>query len=274
MINFLLYVIFYFVENTIAKREMYANMNYNYKKENLSWFRSIHNLISDFLLFFSPKKEKRIRNQTYIEFQNKLAFKKKRRNNLIKKKKQEYIDNLDSTVIENNVMDFYNSKTDYHTEAIMLPNYHIMTIRKNSDPLLDKENIIDIMIGLKNNENYIAEYGLSSLTDVKDAELIDLNDFEFRFENQVDIERNIELLEILDSDHLKIRNLKDFYSSSIHYQPNFNNLKEKKVLKNGDNTIIYLDREDFEVFDRLPNTYPDKKTLILEDEITIELLLS
>jgi len=232
---------------------MYANMNYNYNKENLSWFRTIHNLVSDFLLFFSSEIEKRISNQLYIEFQNKLAFKKKRSNKFVKKKKQEYLDNLGSTVIENIVMDIFNSKTDYHTEAIMLPNYHIMIIRKNSDPSLDKENIINILIGLKNNENYIAEYGLLSLTDVKDAELIDLNDFEFRFENKADIERNIELLQILDSDHLKIWNLNDFYSRSIHYEPIFNKLKEKKVLKRDDKTIIYLDRIDFEVFDRLPN---------------------
>ena len=267
-------VIFSFVENTITKSEMYANMNYNYNKENLSWFRTIHNLISDFLLFFSSKMEDRIRNQAYIEFQNKLIFKKKRRNKFVRRKKQEYINNLGSTAIEKKVMDFYNSKTDHHTEAIMLHNYHVMTIRKNSDPLLEKENIVDILIGLKNNEDYIAEYGLLSLADVKNTELIDLNDFEFRFENKEDIERNIELLQILDSDHLKIRNLNDFYSRSIHYEPIFNKLKVKKVLKRDDETIIYLDKIDFEVFDRLPDTYPDKKYLILEDEITIEPLLS
>ena len=235
-------------------------MNYNYNKENLSWFRTIHNLINDFLLYFSSEMGDRILNQAYIEFQNKLAFKKKRRNNFVRRKKQEYIDNLGSTAIEKRVMDFYN--------------YHVMTIRKNSDPSLDKENIVDILIGLKNNEDYIAEYGLFSLTDVKNAELIDLTDFEFRFENKEDIERNIELLQILDSDHLKIRKLNDFYSRSIHYEPIFNKLKKKKVLKRDDETIIYLDRIDFEVFDRLPNIYPDKKYLILEDEVTIELLLS
>ena len=249
-------------------------MNYNYNKENLSWFRTIHNLINDFLLYFSSELGDRILNQAYIEFQNKLAFKKKRRNNFIRRKKQEYLDNLGSTAIEKRVMDFYNSKTDHGTEAIMLYNYHVMTIRKNSDPSLDKENIVDILIGLKNNDDYIAEYGLFSLTDVKNAELIDLNDFEFRFENKEDIERNIELLQILDSDHLKIRNLNDFYSRSIHYEPIFNKLKKKKVRKRDGETIIYLDRLDFEVFDRLPNIYPDKKYLILEDEVTIELLLS
>ena len=113
-----------------------------------------------------------------------------------------------------------------------------------------------------------------SLIDNKNAELIDLNDFEFRFENKEDIERNIEILQIFDSDHLKIWNLNNFYSSSIHYEPNFNKLKEKKVLKRDDKTIIYLDRIDFEVFNRLPNIYPDKKNLIFEDEVTIELLLS
>ena len=253
---------------------MYVNTNYNNNKENLSRFRTIHNLNSDFPLFFSAEMAERIVHQAYSLFQNKLAFRKIRRNQFIRRKKQEYIDNLDSTEIEKKVMDFYNSQQNHHTEAIMLPNYHIMTIIKNSDPSLDKEKIVDILVGLKNNEDYIAEYGLFSIVNVGNPELIDLNDFEFRFEQKEDIERNIELLQILDSDHLEIHNLKDFYSRSIHYEPIFNKLKEKKVLKRDDKTIIYLDRIDFEVFDRLPNTYPDKKYLILDDDITIELLLS
>jgi len=249
-------------------------MNYNYNKENLSWFRTIHNLINDFILFFGSEVIDRIQNEVNIELQKKLAFKKKRRNNSVRRRKQEYIDSLSSAIIENKVMDFYNSETDHHTEAIILPNYHVMTIRKNSDPSLEKENIVDILIGLKNNENHIAEYGLLSLARSENAEFIDLNDFEFRFNNKEDLIRNIELLQILDSDHLKIRNLKDFYSRSIHYEPIFNKLKEKKVLKSDDQTIIYLDRIDFEIFDRLPNTYPDKKDLIFKDNVTIELLLS
>jgi len=156
----------------------------------------------------------------------------------------------------------------------MLNDYHVMTIRKNSDPLLDKEKIVQILINLKNNKNYIAEYGLSSIANINDRELIDLNDFNFRFENRADIERNIHLMQILDSDHLTIRNLDDFYSRSIHHEPIFNKLKEKKILKEDDRTIIYLDKIDFEIFDRLPNIYPDKKQAILEDEDVMRNLLS
>ena len=253
---------------------MYPNKNYNYNKENLSCFRTIHNLVSDFPLYFSFEVDYNIMDQATIEFHNKLVFKKKRWNKFVKRKKHEYVDRLDSNVIENKVKDYFNIKVGHHIEAIMLQNYTLMTISKNSDPSLNKEDIVDILIGLKNNERYIAEYGLVSPITVKNAELIDLKDFEFKFEKKEDIERNIELLQILDSDHLKIRNLKDFYARSIHYKPVFNKLKEKRVLKRDDETIIYLDRIDFEVFDRLPNIYPDKKCLILENKATIELLLS
>ena len=252
---------------------MYANLNYNNNKENLSRFRTIHNLNSDFPLFFSAEMAERIVHQAYRRFQNKLAFRKIRRNQFVRRKKQEYIDNLDSTEIEKKVMDFYNT-LNHHTEAIMLPNYHIMTISKNIDPSLDKEKIVDILVGLKNNEDYIAEYGLFSINNVGNPELIDLNDFEFRFEQKEDLERNIELLQILDSDHLKIHKLKDIYSRSIYHKPIFNKLKKKKVLERDGETLIYLDRIDFEVFDRLPNIYPEKKSVILADEDTIKYLLS
>jgi len=249
-------------------------MNYNYNKENLSSFRTIHNLIRDFPLFFSTELEIKIMNQAITTFRDKLAFKKKRENKFIRRRKQEYIDKLGPKVTEKKVMGFYNSKTGYHAEAIMLNNYHVMTIRKNSNPSLDKEKIVDILVNLKNNANYIAEYGLLSIANIKKVELIDLNDFEFRFEIKDDIERNIEILQILDSDHLNIRNLNDFYSRSIHYEPIFNKLKEKKILKEHDKTIIYLDKIDFEIFDRLPNIYPDKKHSIFQDEDMIGIILS
>ena len=249
-------------------------MSYKYNKVNLSWFRSIHNLIRDFQLFFSADIESKIWKKAIREFQNKLIFKKKRVNKFVRQKKQEYIDNLDQKEIEKIVMDFYNRNASHHTEAIMLNEYHVMTIQKNSNPLLDNEKIVEILINLKNNENYIAEYGLASVSDIKSVELIDLNDFDFRFENRADIERDIHLLQILDSDHLTIRNLNDFYSRSIHHEPIFNKLKEKKILKEDDRTTIYLDKIDFEVFDRLPNIYPDKKQAILEDDEVMRLLLS
>lgn len=249
-------------------------MSYKYHKVNLSWFRSIHNLIRDFPLFFSVDLESKIWKKAYREFQNKLIFKKIRINKFVRRKKQEYIEDLDQKEIENIVIDFYNSNASHHTEAIMLNDYHVMSIRKNSDPLLDKEKIVQILIHLKNNKNYIAEYGLSSIANINDIELIDLNDFNFRFENRADIERNIHLLQILDSDHLTIRNLDDFYSRSIHHKPIFNKLKEKKILKEDDRTLIYLDKIDFEIFDRLPNNYPDKKQAILEDEDVMRNLLS
>jgi hypothetical protein len=218
--------------------------------------------------------EIKIINQANNEFRDKLVFKKKRKNKFIRRKKQEYIYNLDPNDIEKIVMDFYNSKTDNHTEAIMLNDYCVMTIRKNTNPSLDKDKIVKILLNLKTNENYIAEYGSLSIGNIRNVELIDLKDFDFRFENKADIERNIQILQILDSDHLNIRNLKDFYSRSIHYEPIFNKLKEKKILKEGDRTTIYLDKIDFEIFDRLPNIYPDRKQAILEDEEAIRLLLS
>ncbi len=53
-------------------------MSYNYNKENLSWFRSIHNLITDFPLYFSLELEIKIINQANNEFRDKLVFKKKK----------------------------------------------------------------------------------------------------------------------------------------------------------------------------------------------------
>jgi len=66
-------------------------MSYKYNKVNLSWFRSIHNLIRDFPLFFSGDLEREIRKKAYREFQNKLIFKKIRINKFVRRKKQEYI---------------------------------------------------------------------------------------------------------------------------------------------------------------------------------------
>ena len=59
-------------------------MNYNYNKENLSSFRTIHNLIRDFPLFFSTELEIKIMNQAITTFRDKLAFKKKRENKFIR----------------------------------------------------------------------------------------------------------------------------------------------------------------------------------------------
>lgn len=128
------------------------------------------------------------------------------------------------------------------------------------------ERIVKIILDLKNGEHYIAHYGLDlMLIDHKDFEIIDLNDFNFKFEKIEDLQRVIRILQILDSDNYNLKNF-DLCLKGFHFlMKNYDNLRKDKYLMRYEKEYIYIDPEDIEIYDRIPEYYPDLTERILND---------
>lgn len=220
-----------------------SRIHYNSKKVNISIFREICNLIENFSILFHEL------------YKNKIMFTR-----FHKYKIKKYLKSLKNIEVEQKVMNFYKQKL----EAIRISKYHVMTIFKKESNFLSYDDLIDLILDLKMGVHYIACYGLYSSIKSDYSEIIDLFDFNFHFKNKEDIRKVVQILQILDSEDYKFKEFESISGRFFLYN-NFEKLKKVKYLKRDKSKYIYLDSDDFEIFDRLPDFYPDHTKKILQD---------
>jgi len=242
-----------------------SNQNrYNLKKVNISTFRTIYNLIKDFPILFRELYNE-IKVEVGEEIQKGRFFRRRRFTKLRKQKIKNHLKSFEDTEIEQRVMNIYNQEGKLYLEAKRISKYHVMTIRKKVTDFLPYDDLINLILDLKAGAHYIAHYGLDlTLIGHEHFEIVDLFDFNFHFENGADIRKVVRILQILDSEYYKFREFESISGRFFLYN-NFEKLKQMKYLKRNKSEYIYLDSDDFEIFDRLPDFYPDYTQQILQD---------
>lgn len=153
------------------------------------------------------------------------------------------------------------------SEVIALNHNTILRILKKKENYISKEELFTIVSDLMNGISYVAQYGFDLiLVDNKEYELIELDDFNFKFNSKEDLKHVINILQILDSEFYQFKKSEDFYSGIwIHRDSFFYELKEKKYIQIDESKYFYLDTKLFTAIDRLPEDYPDMTDSILKD---------
>lgn len=154
-----------------------------------------------------------------------------------------------------------------NSEIIALDRNTILKILKKDKGYISEENLINIISDLRGSISYIAQYGFDlGIVDNKEYTLIELDDFNFKFDSKEDFKYVINILQILDSEYFQFEKSENFYSGKwLHRDSFFDELKEKKYIQIDESKYWYLDTNLFTEMDRLPESYPDKTDNILND---------
>ena len=237
---------------------------YDFKKKNVPNNRKIENLVEDFPLYY-PNKYNEFWKKAHNKFRNKIFLKMYRKKKYVEKQIEEFLKSISAGNIEDKIKEKLN-REDFYQEPILLRNNNILLIFKKTSNFITEKEIKDILVNLKNDNNYIADDSSYFYSNKKRREIIDLQDFNMDFRDIHNIRRNIRIIQLIDSNSLKLRNINEFYSHIVHNKSRFDRLKKRKVIDNDEKEYIYLDVEDFLIFDRLPEIYPDKTDSILSDQ--------
>ena len=226
---------------------------------NLPWVREIETIDENnpFVLPNSFNMTKQI-----IEYCVKNNISKRKQKKLIHQKLKEEFDNLPLDEIERRL-----KSPKSALEIIALDRNTILKILKKREDFISKDKINMILSDLMDGIRYIAQYGYDLIfTDNKKYELIELDDFKFKFGSEEDLRHVINILQILDSEYYQFEKLDKFYIGKfIHRDSFFDELKEKKYIEIDDSKYLYLDPKLFTELDRLPKDYPDMTDEILQD---------
>lgn len=207
-----------------------------------------------------PNITKTISEITKLCFENNISRRKQKK--MIHRKLKDEFYSLSLNEIEKRVQ-----ITHFNSEVIALNQNTILIIRKKKENYIRKENLFKIVSDLMNGINYVAQYGFNLiLVDNKEYELIELDDFNFKFNSKEDFKYVINILQILDSEYYQFKKLKEFYSGiDVHRDSFFDELKEKKCIQIDESKYLYLDTKLFIELSRLPEDYPDMTDSILKD---------
>ena len=227
--------------------------------KNLPWMRRIEKIDEHYPRVI-PNIIKIISDIKIHCFENNISKRKQRK--IIRQKLKEEFYSLPLSEIEKRV-----KLPDSKSEFIALNHNTILVIFKKKEDYISKENLFRIVSDLMKGISYVAQYGFDLiLVDNKQYELIELDDFNFKFNSKEDLKHVINILQILDSEYYQIKKLEAFYSGKwIHRDSFFDELKEKKYLQIDESKYLYLDTKLFTEMDRLPEDYPDKTESILKD---------
>ena len=224
------------------------------KDRNMPWTRSIEN-IDEYYPGVLPNIINLI-SKIKLDCLNENKSKRKQKKIIHQKLKEEY-NNLSLNEIEQRV-NFPGSVT------IALNHSKILRILKKKKKFISNAEIITIVSDLMNGISYVAQHGFEAFGSNKKYELIELDDFNFKYDSNEDLKHVITILQILDSDFYRLEKLEDFYSGKWYHRDSFfEELKEKKFIQVNEESYLYLDTKIFTEMDRLPEDYPNNQDLIL-----------
>ena len=197
-----------------------------------------------------------------IEYCAENNFSKRKQKKLIHQKLKEEFDRLSLDEIERRL-----KSPESVTEIIALDHNTILEILKKKNNFISKDKMFTIISDLMKGISYVAQYGFDLvLVENKKYELIELDDFKFKYDTGDDLRHVINILQIMDSEYYQFEKLDKFYSGKfIHRDSFFDELKEKKYIEIDESRYLYLDPKIFTEMDRLPEDYPDMTDEILED---------
>ena len=226
---------------------------------NLPWARKIET-IDENNPFIIPDRFNITRK--IIEYCVENNFSKRKQKRLIHQKLKEEFDKLSLDEIERRL-----KSPKSASEIIALDRYTILTILKKKKDLISRDRLFMIISDLMNGIRYIAQYGHDiAFVENKEYELIELDDFNFKYDSEEDLRHVINILQILDSEYYQFEKLDKFYSVYRFSRDSFfDELKEKKYIKIDESRYLYLDPKIFTEMDRLPIDYPDMTDEILQD---------
>jgi len=227
--------------------------------KNLPWMRKIEH-INEYYPRVLPGITKTISEIKKLCFENNISRRKQKK--MIHQKLKDEFYGLSLNEIEKRV-----KIPDSDSEVIALNQNTILIILKKKENYINKENLFKIVSDLMNGINYVAQYGFDLiLVDNKEYELIELDDFKFKFNSKEDLKYVINILQILDSEYYQFERLEDFYlGKCIHRDSFFDELKKKTCIQIDESKYLYLDTKLFTELDRLPEDYPDMTESILKD---------
>lgn len=226
---------------------------------NLPWAREIKT-IDENNPFIIPDRFNITRK--IIEYCVENNFSKRKQKRLIHQKLKEEFDKLSLDEIEQRL-----KSPKSASEIIALDRNTILTILKKKKDLISRDRLFMIISDLMKGIGYVAQFGYDlMLVEHKEYELIELDDFKFKYDSEEDLRHVINILQILDSEYYQFEKLDKFYSGKfIHRDSFFDELKEKKYIKIDESRYLYLDPKIFTEMDRLPKDYPDLTDEILKD---------
>lgn len=226
---------------------------------NLPWVREIKT-IDENNPFIIPNRFNITRK--IIEYCVENNFSKRKQKRLIHQKLKEEFDKLSLDEIEQRL-----KSPKSASEIIALDRYTILTILKKKKDLISRDRLFMIISDLMNGIRYVAQYGYDLVfVENKEYELIELDDFKFKYDSEEDLRHVINILQILDSEYYQFEKLDKFYSGyRMSRDSFFDELKEKKYIKIEESRYLYLDPKIFTEMDRLPRDYPDMTDEILKD---------
>ena len=197
-----------------------------------------------------------------IEYCVENNFSKRKQKRLIHQKLKEEFDKLSLDEIEQRL-----KSPKSASEIIALDRNTILTILKKKKDLISRDRLFMIVSDLMKGIRYVAQFGYDlMLVDHKEYELIELDDFKFKYDSEEDLRHVINILQILDSEYYQFEKLDKFYSGKFIYRDSFfDELKEKKYIKIDESSYLYLNHKIFTEMDRLPKDYPDMTEEILKD---------
>lgn len=187
---------------------------------------------------------------------------RRKQKKLINLKQEEEFNKLSLEDIENRLKHPGSS-----LEIIAIDHNNVLEILKRNKDFISKDNLVEIITDLMNGTKYIAQYGFDLvLVDNKNYELIELEDFNFKFDSEADLRKVINILQILDSEFYQFEKLDKFYKGIFILRDSFfDDLKREKCIKRDEATYLYLEPKFFTEMDRLPENYPDMTNEILNE---------
>ncbi|MBA7483780.1 hypothetical protein ES707_19297 [subsurface metagenome] len=248
----------YFLQRTKKKIDqlMKSVKNYNYKKKNLPHRKTIIDFKDNYIIFIPNDELLRINIK---KRPNKILriFKKRKLSHKFEKFIEERINKLSEQETIRKLQRIY-----VHSEIILLPDYKAITILKSTEFTISIERILEILKDLKNSVQYYACYGLDLVGHSKRNEFIDLQDFNFKFHTEDDLRYCIKIIQNLDSEGYQFHKKKSIF---ILREGFLDTLRNKRFIKDGEEIYIYLDVEDFTIWNKFASNYPDITEEIIEN---------
>jgi len=254
--------------------ELDNSFKYNFDKKNIPKFRMVIDFLnlkeSSYILLNPPK-------EIIMEIYS--TKRKKEKKEIIKS----LLDKLSKSEIEKRLMEKFNNSNDkriisgsrivdldkntFYYEIIAPSKSKVLMISKKRESFIEYDDLVKLLLDLKKGKHYMAiYYDMFSESDKRTTELIDLNDFNFQFKNKENIDRNVRILQIIDSEPYEFREFESTLNGLFFIKRNYEEFKKNRYIRRDKDVYKYLDTEDFEFFDRLPNFYPDKTEKILNDK--------